>query len=1053
MNRFVENVMNEYTNEKTLFVLAGYEVPEYNLSDTVKNGFTRVLKLCSTNKPVISYDEYLLIKAMLYEAFDKIVIIKNSLYHNLFPVMVNIDDKIKKSLENHFNPDAGPKTSIEGIEKYLDVYKHFTLTSGNNLACVYNDDDVSQNGKVEIKIESVSALDTEEINELKDSTVCRIATEKDYLDFVLKCENSEDIEICSIETENHDKTAVRNYIGILNGKFNGRIRIYKNLNSRERLKNANPEIVETMKKYWNFDTFRSFRTYDVDVLERGEKKIVNISQEEIINTIVLQAEKASKNEVAGDIFVTAPTGAGKSLLFQLPAIYLAEKYGLVTLVVSPLIGLMNDQVKSLNRKGYTKARTINSDLSPVVKQEILDDVAEGKCDILYLSPESLLGKSDIEQIIGKRKIGMVVIDESHIVTTWGKQFRPDYWFLGEHISRIRKAQRNSEIPSSFVIATFTATAIYRGKEDMHGDTISSLNMVNPITYLGYVKRDNISIDIDNIETKRNKTEYEKDKFNSIIDILRTAIMRNQKTLIYFPTVALIERFDSYCSTTSVGDYVVKYHGRMDGSDKNESFELFKDGVKPVMIATKAFGMGIDIPDIVNVIHFAPTGNVCDYIQEIGRAGRDTSIEAHAIYKHMANDFMHINRLHGLSAIKKYQLIEVMRKILDVYNSKLSGKNNFFVKKNNGMMIDAENFAYIFKRAGLESDDTDLIKKVKTAMLLIQKDAERKNYSPFHMRPETIFRYGYFNISESDIKKLNKEYCNVSKLVSEEKDIYKVNLEEIWKKSYSHKMSFPKFKYLLYTGSDELEVNKDYELKSAIEVDFQVKNNGEENYVSIIDALKSITGDSIISGKYINVRSMIGQLAEKTGLSKYVSENIINVFIASIDTYTKKFSKSISGKCYNPRPQQSGEISYCFLSGIEAFFRWVRVNKNKIFSHSEEEKFYVVNEKYNKSAEVLTVLGLLESFGVLTFSSTGGSDSQIYIYVNETKSMEIAVKRPDTYKNKLLENIKERHEVSVKMMTYLYQNNLTSDEIWEHLENYLLGKLPDAIKDENCEDFN
>ena len=114
----------------------------------------------------------------------------------------------------------------------------------------------------------------------------------------------------------------------------------------------------------------------------------------------------------------------------------------------------------------SKAKTINSDISPIVKQDILENVAEGKLDILYLSPETLLARSSVEQLIGDRTIGMIVIDEAHIVTTWGKQFRPDYWYLGDHIRKLRKKQMEAK-ERSFVIATFTATAIYHGLEDMY----------------------------------------------------------------------------------------------------------------------------------------------------------------------------------------------------------------------------------------------------------------------------------------------------------------------------------------------------------------------------------------------------------------------------------------------------------------------------------------------------------------------------------------------------------------------------------------------------------
>lgn len=152
--------------------------------------------------------------------------------------------------------------------------------------------------------------------------------------------------------------------------------------------------------------------YDLAAVEDHQKEVITISQEDIICDLIEQAENCVAGKTYRDIFVTAPTGSGKSLMFQLPAIYLAEKYSLLTLVITPLIGLMNDQVQNLEERGYTGAKTINSDISPIVRDEILASVANGDCDILYLSPESLLSRSDVEQLIGKRKIGMLVVDES-----------------------------------------------------------------------------------------------------------------------------------------------------------------------------------------------------------------------------------------------------------------------------------------------------------------------------------------------------------------------------------------------------------------------------------------------------------------------------------------------------------------------------------------------------------------------------------------------------------------------------------------------------------------
>ena len=253
-----------------------------------------------------------------------------------------------------------------------------------------------------------------------------------------------------------------------------------------------------MNEYWGHKSFRKFPIYDLHALQHNEKKVKEVSQEAVIANLVEQVERCGRGLQPRDLFVTASTGAGKSVMFQVPAIYLAKKpEKLLTLVISPLIGLMNDQVQGVEKRHYYGAKTINSDISPVLKQDIMEKVKDGIYDILYLSPETLLARSDVEQLIGNRTIGMIVIDEAHIVTTWGKQFRPDYWYLGDHIRKLRKRQLQ-EKQRDLVVATFTATAIYHGKEDMYEETIDSLHMIEPITYLGYVRREDIKITIHQI---------------------------------------------------------------------------------------------------------------------------------------------------------------------------------------------------------------------------------------------------------------------------------------------------------------------------------------------------------------------------------------------------------------------------------------------------------------------------------------------------------------------------------------------------------------------------
>ena len=1052
----VISIIKNCNSEGTLFVVKGFDIELYggekvNLANVISNKVGRVFQLVSKKSNVISFEEFISLFDLVISQYRKIIILENPEYLNLYPLNVDIDEEIMQSLLAHFDDEVSGDTELIEISEYTSIFSNFVNTDAG-IACCYNIDDYMLKSKkierIVIKEAEAKGLVELQLDDIPEDYI-NLCNDVDFFELVNRLKKSSQSYIVTWESFASGKESISVVLTYLNGLYKGRLKSIAVSNVSIEPLTHYPEVSEIMEKYWGYKSFRSLKIYDMVELEKGEKKIVSISQEKIITDLIEQIIKCINGQTFKDIFVTAPTGAGKSLMFQIPAMYIGEKYNLVTLVITPLIGLMNDQVEALESKGYYAARTINSDISPIIKQEILEEVANGTCHILYLSPESLLSRNDIKTLIGKRRIGMLVVDEAHIVTTWGKQFRPDYWYLGDHVQKLRRTQaRSEEAPMPFIIATFTATAIYEGHEDMYHETLNSLHMIDPITYLGYVKRENIKIEIGEVEVKKNKTEYELNKFDSLISIMNTAIMRNQKMLVYFPTVALINRFVDYCYSKNLGNYVTKFHGQLDADVKEENRIDFLNGNKLVMAATKAFGMGIDIPDISIVAHFAPTGNVCDYMQEIGRAARDSSIEGRAIYKHMSNDFQHINRLYGLSTIRSYQLVEVIKKILELYIAHRYGDDLSsvkYVKKRNEMLIDTESFAYIFD--GPMSDDNNLINKVKTAMLLIQKDYENRGYAPFYMRPIPIFAYGYFSLSPQMQRAINAKYTKSVTVKYAPLNVCEVDLRKIWELSYEDKMSFPKFKYLLYSNSDELDFNNKYSFTTAMSVEVYFEDNYIQKFYHIFEAIKSATHLSMYQGKYYFFEELVDIVMEKAEISKYKAESIFNVVLAAMDIYRREYAHKIYGKIYSSHASQNGRVSYLFETPLREFFTWIEKGFKMVQNNTVDEHMYVVNDKSEKNIkEIMTLFGLLEAFGVLRFKSLGGSNSQIYIYVNETKTMTMVRDRPYTYKNKLLELINFRHKESVRMLSYLFQNNFSSDQIWDHLENYFLGLLPQELRD-------
>jgi DEAD/DEAH box helicase domain protein len=1048
-----ETISNLPDLENSIIVLKGIPMEtvdseaasQMNFEKIISNKLQYFFEIYGKRK-YISYEELLLLNSFVFDQYKNIYVVVNNIYMDQFPLDIPVQSSIRDGLVSHFldtDGDEEDDRKIGDIDEYIGLYNGIKEYNGFLLGA-YCDEKILSNSKIEyinlFKPEDVKIETVENASNLND-----IVEESDYISLVKKVFDEPDELYVRISNYTGDINKLKIHLQILAANCSDWTEFY--LVQQQKVDNEfqhRDDYTDILKKYWGYSSFRTLPVYDMVKLDDGEKEVIQVSQENIISNLVQQVENCDDdNANVRDVFVTAPTGAGKSVMFQIPAIYLAEKYNLLTIVISPLIGLMNDQVKNLELKNYKAAKTINSDISPIIKNEIMEKVADSEYHILYISPETLLSRSDVEQLIGDRTIGMIVIDEAHIVTTWGKQFRPDYWYLGDHIKKLRKKQLEKK-QRSFVIATFTATAIYHGLEDMYTETINSLHMLNPITYLGYVRREDINIVID--KSKKDKgvrSEYELNKFEELEDLMKRAIVMNKKTLVYFPTVALINRCYEYLRAKREVEQIAIYHGSLTKDEKDESYNQFLSKEKLVMLATKAFGMGIDINDIEIVAHFAPTGNVCDYVQEIGRAARREDLKGEAYYHYNSKDFKHINRLHGLSQIQKYQLIEVIKKIDELYSSNSQRKGEF-TRKRNAMLLDAENFTYIF---GLPiSDEDDNVNKVKTALLIIQKDFESKiGFSPINVRPIPLFSIGYFEAEPSVQTKLLKRYPRCLEEIEVKRHICRIQLDKIWREDYATH-SFPKFKFLLYSKDQELKFNIDYPITSALCVSISYVNDYDSVFQNIWGNIKGFIGKKVISGDHTAVSEIAEALENSCGIKKYKARAICEVIIASMDSYRKNFART-STPIAIEKTTKDGKTKYQFNVAVNSYFTWVEKNYKKINYETVDGELYLVNNAGNSTKEVGVVLGILEALDVLTFKMIGGANSQLYIYINQIQGLKNILNSPYNYENRLLNAVSERHLISVKMLTFLYESDFTNDEIWDYIEDYFLGKIPEKVKRE------
>jgi ATP-dependent DNA helicase RecQ len=321
------------------------------------------------------------------------------------------------------------------------------------------------------------------------------------------------------------------------------------------------ESLPSLRQLFGFDQFRE-------------------GQEEVIN-----ATLAGKDAV-----VVMPTGSGKSLCYQLPAML---RNG-ATLVVSPLIALMKDQVDALQARGLP-ATFINSSINEAEQHKRIEGLRKGQYKLVYVAPERFRSPRFIS-VLQSVSVSLLAIDEAHCISTWGHDFRPDYLRL--------KSVRESLNKPQTIALTATATPYVRS------DIIQQLGLTSPQTFVSGFDRPNLSIQVARVQKEREKFSR----------IRRLADAVDGSGIIYASTRKAVEELGQ--ELNSYGLATATYHGGMSDAVRIKEQDLFMSGRKRIIVATNAFGMGIDKSDIRFVVHFQMPGSIEAYYQEIGRAGRD-----------------------------------------------------------------------------------------------------------------------------------------------------------------------------------------------------------------------------------------------------------------------------------------------------------------------------------------------------------------------------------------------------------------------------------------------
>lgn len=359
--------------------------------------------------------------------------------------------------------------------------------------------------------------------------------------------------------------------------------------------------INILERYWNYTSFKNNQEAIIDAVIAGE-----------------------------DTFVLLPTGGGKSLCYQIPA--LAKKG--ICIVISPLVALMKDQVQALNNKGI-KALALTSGISHNQLDTLLDNCIYGNYKFLYLSPERLQQEL-VQDRIRQMHVNLIAVDEAHCISQWGNDFRPSY----KNIAILRTLQ-----PTVNIVA-LTASA----KPEVVNDTIKALDFINPKIFKHSFFRSNLAYMVFN----------ENDKYYRIETILKK---HTAASIIYVRNRKLTLDLSNYLQNKNIT--ATYYHGGLTNAEKETNMSAWLHNQKQVIVATNAFGMGIDKPDVKTVIHVNLPESIESYFQEAGRAGRNGQ-KAFAVILKNENDVQQVKN-QFLSVLPTLQYTkQVYRKLCNYF---------------------------------------------------------------------------------------------------------------------------------------------------------------------------------------------------------------------------------------------------------------------------------------------------------------------------------------------------------------------------------------------------
>lgn len=433
--------------------------------------------------------------------------------------------------------------------------------------------------------------------------------------------------------------------------------------------------------------YNAFRTYDGEPLQ----------------------EQASQAAVDGkSLLAIFPTGGGKSLTFQLPALMDGRTIHGLTVVISPLQSLMKDQVDNLADRGFTDAVTINGLLDPISRSLAIERVQSGDATLLYIAPEMLRSKT-IERILMARHVVRFVIDEAHCFSAWGQDFRVDYLYIGKFIKEYQErkfgkdAMARNHGQTLIPVSCFTATAKQKVVQDIC-DYFKHWLGTDLQLFASSASRTNLHYSVIHIDSDGNK-------YNLLRSLVEQA---DCPTIIYVSRTKRTRELAQ--KLTRDGISALPYNGKMDADEKIHNQDAFMSDKVRIIVATSAFGMGVDKSDVGLVIHYDISDSLENYVQEAGRAGRDPHLNAKCYVLYSDEDLDKHFILLNQTKLSISEIQQVWKAVKD------------FTKQRPHVSCSALEIA---RQAGWDDSVSDIETRVRTALSALEQSGyiERGNNIP------------------------------------------------------------------------------------------------------------------------------------------------------------------------------------------------------------------------------------------------------------------------------------------------------------------------------------